>query len=108
MMFRIVLGAVLVVGAAGGWFIAAGPSIVLGSIKDDYVAGAESAGIDMSECKARQKTILDPSGGMAMCAQDVYREVQRQVSEIENADSESTSSDEAPLADEQAETSSEE
>jgi hypothetical protein len=106
MMFRIVLGAVLVIGAAAGWLVAAGPSIVLGSIKDEYVAGAEASGIDMSECKARQKTILDPSGGMAMCAQDVYREVQRQVVEIENADSESSASDEAPPADEQVESSS--
>jgi hypothetical protein len=108
MMFRIVLGVVLVLGASAGWFIAAGPSIVLGSIKDDYVAGAEAAGIDMSECKARQKTLIDPSGGMAMCAQDVYREVQRQVTEIENVDVESSSSDEAPPADEQVESSSEE
>jgi hypothetical protein len=98
-MFRISLGAVLVIGAAAGWLVAAGPSIVLGSIKDEYLAGAEAAGIDMSECKARSKTILDPSGGMAMCAQDVYRGVQRQVDEIENAESESTSSDEAPPAD---------
>lgn len=80
-MFRITLGVVLVVGAALGWLVAAGPSIVLGSIKEDYVAGAEAGGIDMSECKARQKTILDPSGGMAMCAQDVYRGIQSQLDE---------------------------
>jgi hypothetical protein len=108
MMFRVILGAVLVIGAALGWIVAAGPSIMLGAMKDDYVAAAEAGGIDMSECKARSKTILDPSGGMAMCAQDVYREVQRQVDEIENTDVESNSSDEAPPADEQVETSSEE
>jgi hypothetical protein len=107
MMFRIVLGVVLVIGAAAGWLIAAGPSIMLGSMKDDYVAAAEAGGIDMSECKARKKTLLDPSGGMAMCAQDVYREVQRQVDEIENTDVESNWSDEAPPADEHVETSSE-
>lgn len=100
MMFRIVLGAVVVIGGALGWFVAAGPSIVLGSIKDDYVAGAEAAGIDMSECKARQKTLLDPSGGMSTCVQDVYRDVQRQISEIENIDIESSSSNEAPPTEE--------
>jgi len=108
MMFRVVLGAVLTIGAAFGWFMAAAPSIMLGSIKDDYVAAAEAGGIDMSECKARSKTILDPSGGMALCAQDVYREVQRQVDEIENAEADTSTSDEAPPADEQAESSSEE
>jgi hypothetical protein len=100
MMFRIVLGAVVVTGAALGWFVAAGPSIVLGSIKDDYVTGAERAGIDMSRCKARQKTLLDPSGGMQTCVQDVYRAVQDQVTEIENVDLESSSSHEAPPTEE--------
>jgi hypothetical protein len=86
MMFRIVLGAVLVLGAGVGWFVAAAPSIMLGSIKDDYVKAVEEGGIDMSKCKARQKTILDPSGGMQQCVQDVFTEVQKQITEIEDVE----------------------
>lgn len=87
MLFRVVLGAVLVLGAGLGWFIAAAPSIMLGSIKDDYVKAVEDGGIDMSKCKARQKTLLDPSGGMQQCVQDVFTEVQKQIVEIEEAES---------------------
>lgn len=102
-MFRIVVGAVLVIGAAVGWFVAAGPSIMLGSMKDDYVAAAEAGGIDMSKCKARQTSLLDPSGGMAMCAQDVFRDVERQLREIEESEANAPSWDDAPSYDESAE-----
>jgi hypothetical protein len=100
MMFRIVLGAVLVLGAGVGWFVAAAPSIMLGSIKDDYVKAVEEGGIDMSKCKARQKTLLDPSGGMQQCVQDVFVEVQKQITEIEDADREARSWNSEPRAEE--------
>jgi hypothetical protein len=83
------MGAVLVLGSVLGWFIAAAPSITLGSIKDDYVTAVEQSGIDMTKCKARRKTLLDPSGGMQQCVQEVFTEVQKQVDEIDNYEADS-------------------
>jgi hypothetical protein len=100
MEFRIILGAVLVLGAAAGWFIAAGPSLMLGSIKDDYVKAVEEGGIDMTKCKERQKTLLDPSGGMQQCVQEVFIEVQKQITEIENAERDASSWNSEPRAEE--------
>lgn len=99
MMFRIILGGVIVIGAALGYLMAAGPSIVLGSIKDDYVAAVEAGGIDMTKCKARQKTVFDPSGGMQQCVQEVFTGIQDQISEIERSEP----SEEAPSYDAPAE-----
>lgn len=109
MLFRVAIGVVLTLGAVIGWVIAAGPSMMLGSIKDDYVATAEESGLDMSECKARHKTLLDPSGGMSQCVNDVYRGMQKQIDEIDNAEQNSASSDsqDAPQEEPPADASSE-
>jgi hypothetical protein len=107
MMFRIIFGAVLFLGGVTGWFLAAAPGAIMGSMKDDYVKAMEEGGIDMTKCKARQKSILDPSGGMAQCAQDVFVEVERQIREAEEYEADSRAeepsydySTEAPPAEE--------
>ena len=116
MMFRAFVFGVAIVGAALGWIMAAGPSFTLGLVKDDLVGAYEKAGIDMSKCKARSRTPIDPGGGVQQCAEDAFRDIEKKLRagthdgpsfSVHQAPSYDAPV-EAPLADEQAEPSSEE
>jgi hypothetical protein len=94
MEFRTLFFGVSLLGAVGGWFVAATPSLMFGQMKRDYIAGAESAGYDMSKCKARGPSPLDPTG-MGFCAQDIYQQTQEQMRQLDE-DSDSPSLGEDP------------
>src|SRR5262245_51879942 len=83
MSFRTLLIGAILFGLAIGWFMAAGPSLFLGFFKDDLVKAYEAGGLDMTDCKARPRTLMDPGGGTADCAQDVYRQMRRQIEDME-------------------------
>lgn len=86
MLFRSFLIGVLVTGAALGWIMAAGPSFTLGLVKDDLVNAYEKAGVDVSDCKKSQRTLIDPGGGMPECLEGSFRDIQRQLEGADGAE----------------------
>lgn len=116
MLFRAFVFGVVIVGAALGWIMAAGPSFTLGLVKDDLVGAYEKAGVDMSQCKARWRTPVDPGGGVQQCTEEAFRDIEKKL-RAGKGDGPSFSVREAPYydapaeapsADEQAEAPSEE
>jgi hypothetical protein len=81
MLFRALLGGVSAIGLVVGWILASGgQGFVLGMHKDEFARAAEEGGLDVSACKER--SVFNPSGGMEKCVQGVYRDMERQIDEI--------------------------
>ncbi len=89
MLFRGLLIACLLTGAVGGYALAVGPSVMLGLVKDDLVGVYEQAGGDVSDCKNTPRTLINPSGGMPNCLQSTFKDIRRQIDEMDDMEDES-------------------
>lgn len=68
-----------------------GGAIVMGSNKDQIVDAYEKAGVDVSACNERGRSIVDPSGGMPECLEGSFKDI---ASKLEDAGADSVPSDE--------------
>jgi hypothetical protein len=76
MLFRVALGAVLFLGAIGGWIIAAGPSFMTGATTGNYFA-AEGSGRPVGfVCKT-----FGPNGELLPCSPEAYERTRRRLEE---------------------------
>lgn len=78
----------LVLSVVVGWFLFGGiPILIFMYAKDDIVFSLEQDGIDVSECKKRKLSILNPTAGMPGCLTNSYNDVARRFEQqIENAE----------------------
>lgn len=73
-----------------------GGAIVMGSSKDQIVDAYEQAGVDVSACKERGRSIVDPSGGMPECLEGSFKDIARKIEDAgASDDGAETSDDEA-------------
>jgi hypothetical protein len=56
-----------------------GGAIVMGSSKDQIVDAYEQAGVDVSACRERGRSIVDPSGGMPECLEGSFKDIARKI-----------------------------
>jgi hypothetical protein len=64
----------------------AAPGFFVGLVKDDFVGAYENAGLDVSDCKKRRRTLFDPSGGMPDCLQGTFRDLANKMNDASDED----------------------
>jgi hypothetical protein len=74
MLFRTLIMVVVVAGLGLGWALSAGPSLYVGYEIDNVTTAYEKAGVDVSECKNRRRTIMRP-GGETGCLESSFRDI---------------------------------
>lgn len=58
----------------------------MGSSKDQIVDAYEQAGVDVSACKERGRSVVDPSGGMPECLEGSFKDIARKIEDAGASD----------------------
>jgi hypothetical protein len=56
-----------------------GGAVMLGEHKEELVGAYEKAGLNVSECRARGRSLVDRGGGMPECLQGTFRDAARKL-----------------------------
>jgi hypothetical protein len=82
MLRRTIFWSLTIISGAISFVSDFGGAIVMGSSKDQIVDAYEQAGVDVSACKERGRSIVDPSGGMPECLEGSFKDI---ASKLEDA-----------------------
>ena len=91
MLRRIIFMSLSIISGAIAFVSDFGGAIVMGSSKDQIVDAYEQAGVDVSACKERGRSVVYPSGGMPECLEGSFKDI---ASKLEDAGADSGPSDE--------------
>ena len=85
MLRRIIFMSLSIISGAIAFVSDFGGAIVMGSNKDQIVDAYEQAGVDVSACKERGRSIVDPSGGMPECLEGSFKDIARKIDDVAGA-----------------------
>lgn len=75
MLRRTIFWSLTIISCAISFVSDFGGAIVMGSSKDQIVDAYGQAGVDVSACKERGRSIADPSGGMPDCLEGSFKDI---------------------------------